>query len=93
MVERDFIAMDELAFANENYPCFRELPREMQKREFYRRWTREEARFKALFGLEAPPAISFAEHSCVVDDELMLSLCIAGESGFLSGIDIKIIPG
>lgn len=77
MVERDFSALDEMAFYHEPHPPLRTLPVAQRCGEFYRRWTRSEARFKAGFDT-AIAAQQIAWHTFIVHGELMLTLCTEG---------------
>lgn len=75
IVKRDFEAMDDLAFSEAGYTPIARLPADIQPREFYKRWTRHEARYKVIqAGHRSSPMI---EHSCIIHNRLMLSLCIA----------------
>jgi 4'-phosphopantetheinyl transferase len=75
IIKRDFEAMDELAFSDTGYPPLDQLPVEIRPREFYKRWTRHEARFKIMqAGYLSSPVL---EHTCIIHDRLMMSLCIA----------------
>jgi phosphopantetheinyl transferase len=75
IIKRDFEAMDDLAFSGTGYPPLGRLPVDIQPREFYKRWTRHEARFKTMqVGHLSSPVL---EHTCIIHHRLMLSLCIA----------------
>lgn len=75
IIKRDFEAMDKLAFAESGHPPLSQIPADVRPQEFYRRWTRHEAYFKIKQA--EPPFSPFIEHTCIIDDRLMLSLCIA----------------
>jgi phosphopantetheinyl transferase len=75
IIKRDFAAMDDLAFSEAGYTPLARLPVDIRPREFYKRWTRHEARFKIMqAGHLSSPVL---EHTCIIHDRLMLSLCIA----------------
>lgn len=76
MIDRDFNAMDEMAFYEEGDPPLRSLPETRRRETFYRRWTRAEARFKT--GLPAVRSVrDMTFQSSIVHAELMLTVCLA----------------
>jgi phosphopantetheinyl transferase len=76
IIKRDFEAMDGLAFSEAGYTPIALLPADIRPMEFYKRWTRHEARFKIMqAGHHSSPVL---EHTCIIHNRLMLSLCIAG---------------
>lgn len=79
MRTRDYPAMDETAFHAGEHAPLRLLPIEAHREEFYLRWTRHEARFKATGGMPCPHPGH--EQSWGIHDSLMLSLCVIGHPG------------
>lgn len=78
MYERDYPALDEMAFAPGEHLPLHLLPTEAHRHEFYLRWTRHEACFKATGRMPDPHRCD--KHSHIIHDSLMISLCIFGES-------------
>ena len=77
IIKRDFEAMDDLAFHDSDHTAIKRLPVDIQPREFYKRWTRHEARIKIMqAGCLPSPVLA---HTCLIHDNLMMSLCIADE--------------
>lgn len=71
MVERDFDALARWAFGEDT-------PASTSREDFYRRWTRHEARIKA-FG-DAKPRGSHAERTWILGGQVALSVCVPRSS-------------
>jgi len=77
IIKRDFEAMDDLALYDSGHTAIKRLPVDIQPLEFYKRWTLHEARIKIMHAGHLPsPALA---HTCLIHNNLMLSLCIADE--------------
>jgi hypothetical protein len=75
IIRRDFESLDDPAFSDSCHPALSRLPVDIRPREFYKRWTRHEARFKTIQAGHPPSPV--LAHSCIIHDSLVLSLFMA----------------